>query len=354
MNNLILPVAGLSSRYPGMRPKWLLTMPDGKLMIEKSISKINLNNFNRIIIVCLKKHIQEYTNKKILFKILRKNISRKLEFVDLNRETSCQAETVLEGIKKANIKGSIFIKDCDNEFKFNVGKNIRNEVLTVNLNNVDLVDAKNKSYISLDKTNFVKNIIEKKIISNFFCCGGYSFYSAKDFINYSSKLLKKSRDVYISHVIYKMLLEGHSFTSKEVLEYVDWGTLREFRNYQRKHLTLFCDFDGCLFLNGSKFQKKQWKTKAIMENIKSLKEIQNKGFVELIITTSRPFSEKKNIKIILKNYNIKYKYILTDLLHSRRVLVNDFSNTNPFPSALAINLERDSKELASIFKSIHN
>ena len=35
--SLIIPVAGKSSRYPGMRPKWLLTMPDGKLMLEKSI-----------------------------------------------------------------------------------------------------------------------------------------------------------------------------------------------------------------------------------------------------------------------------------------------------------------------------
>ena len=354
MNNLILPVAGLSSRYPGMRPKWLLTMPDGKLMIEKSISKISLNNFNRIIVIALKKHINEYSDKKILLKILKKNISRKLELVELKKETSCQAETVLEGIKKANIKGGIFIKDCDNEFNFSIKKNIKNEVLTVNLNSVELVDAKNKSYISVDKANFIKNIIEKKIISNFFCCGGYSFYSAKDFVYYSSKLLKKSKDVYVSHVIYKMLLAGHTFSSKEVLEYVDWGTLREFRNYQRKHLTIFCDLDGCLFFNGSKFQKNLWKTKAIIENINSLKEIQNKGFVELVITTSRPSSEKSNIKVILKKFNIKYKYILTDLQHSRRVLINDFSNTNPFPSALAINLERDSKELASILKSIYN
>ena len=32
MKILLLPVAGQSARYPGMRPKWLLTMPNGKLM----------------------------------------------------------------------------------------------------------------------------------------------------------------------------------------------------------------------------------------------------------------------------------------------------------------------------------
>ena len=37
MKTLILPVPGRSSRFPGMRPKWLLTMPDGKLMLEKHV-----------------------------------------------------------------------------------------------------------------------------------------------------------------------------------------------------------------------------------------------------------------------------------------------------------------------------
>jgi len=39
MKTLLLPVAGKSARYPGMRPKWLLTMPNGKLMIEQSVCK---------------------------------------------------------------------------------------------------------------------------------------------------------------------------------------------------------------------------------------------------------------------------------------------------------------------------
>ena len=32
---LIIPAAGKSSRYPNMKPKWLLSHPTGKLMIEK-------------------------------------------------------------------------------------------------------------------------------------------------------------------------------------------------------------------------------------------------------------------------------------------------------------------------------
>ena len=56
MKILLLPVAGQSARYPGMRPKWLLTMPNGKLMIEQSVSKINCKIFDKIYIIALKDH----------------------------------------------------------------------------------------------------------------------------------------------------------------------------------------------------------------------------------------------------------------------------------------------------------
>ena len=47
MKNLIIPVAGQSSRFPNMRPKWLMTMPDGSIMLEKN--GINNPNDSRFI-----------------------------------------------------------------------------------------------------------------------------------------------------------------------------------------------------------------------------------------------------------------------------------------------------------------
>ena len=45
---LILPAAGKSSRFPGMRPKWLLTHPNGNLMIVEAIKGINFTNIDSI------------------------------------------------------------------------------------------------------------------------------------------------------------------------------------------------------------------------------------------------------------------------------------------------------------------
>ena len=348
MKNLILPVAGQSSRYPNMRPKWLITMPDGKLMIEKSISDFNYKIFDKIYIVVLDEHLKKYVDKRNLLRSLKKNISKKIELIVLKKATSCQAETVYKAIKQKNIKGGIVIKDCDNSFKCNFDKKQSNEIMVLNLNNIDLVEAKSKSYVTFDKLKKIQNIVEKKVISDFFCCGAYSFKSSLDFLKYTKKLLLESNDVYISHVILEMILNNHIFRSKEVTDYIDWGTVREFRNWQRKHITLFCDFDGCLVINGSKFGKKGYETEPLEENLKTISKILKTGFAELIITTSRPNEQKKNIKNILKKFKINPKYILTNLLHSKRALINDFSETNPFPSSISINLERDSNKLSSV------
>ncbi len=356
MQYLILPVAGSSARYPGMRPKWLLTMPNGKLMIEESVSKINCRFFKKVFVVALKSHILEYCNKKLLISSLKKNISTNLELVELEKPTSCQAETVVALIKKKKIDGPILIKDCDNQFSINDRflKKINNSVYAIDINTQELIDAKNKSYIEKNVYNNIINIVEKKIISDFFCCGAYGFKSAKSFLSNANFLLKTSKDVYISHVILRMLLNGKQFKYNEAHKYLDWGTLSEFRNWQRKTITIFCDFDGCLVANSSKFGKLGWNIIPISKNLNSLKKIYQTHNVKLIIVTSRPKSQTKYIKKVLAKYNLKKVDIITDLPHGKRFLINDFSSTNPYPSASAINVIRDSEELSEILNNLIN
>ena len=129
--NLIVPVAGKSSRYPGMRPKWLLTMPDGKLMIEKSLSLLNLKVFSENNSYCTFRSLKKIYIKKLTSGIFKKNISKNVEIVELNKETTCQAETVLKGILKANIRGGIYIKDSDNIFEPKTFFLNKNQITTI-------------------------------------------------------------------------------------------------------------------------------------------------------------------------------------------------------------------------------
>ncbi|KFA99242.1 hypothetical protein [Vibrio sp. ER1A] len=346
MFTLILPVAGKSSRFPDMRPKWLLTMPDGKLMLEKAVENIDLDIFDRIVIVCLAEHLDKYTNKENVLSGFKKSTGYEPELAILDEATSSQSETICKAIKIANIEGSIFIKDCDNVFKCKPEP--LNKVATIDLNTVELIDAKNKSYVEADSLGVISNIVEKQVISNQFCCGGYSFKCSQNFIETYNKI-KTNDEIYISHIIYKMLLDNHEFSVLNSSHYTDWGTLREYRHYCKKHITLFCDVDGVLLKNGSKFASNGWKTKGIKKNLEKISSLQKQGYVYLILTSSRPESEIEYTRTELEKFDVKVDRFLFGLPHTRRYLINDFSPTNPYPSAISINIERDSEELGHMF-----
>lgn len=346
MSTLLIPVAGKSSRFPGMRPKWLLTMPDGRLMIEKSVEGIELQQFTRIIIICLKEHLNSYVSESGKSIIAKGIDPLKVSYCELLKPTKSQSETIRTAIDLLNIEGPIFIKDCDNNFdyKFKGG----NEIATLDLHNIGLVDAKNKSYVSIDPMGRVTNIAEKAVISNKFCVGGYGFESAKEFCTSYDALDSSSHELYISHVIYKMILENKIFQANEVCNYVDWGTLREYRHYQKKYITVFCDVDGVLLENGSNFGLSGWRTAPLIQNIKKLKDLKDAGFLYLVITTSRPKSEKDFLESVLHENGLYPDDYVMGLPHTARMLINDYSSTNPYPTAIAINLQRNSIELTNL------
>lgn len=349
---LILPVAGKSSRFPGMRPKWLLTMPNGKLMIEDAVKGLELQKYSKIVIICLSEHIKKYCDLEMLKKTFKKNISKKIDFLILKKPTSCQAETVAKAIIKFSLSGAIYIKDCDNYFESSfIDSNV---ISTVNLNEIDLVDAKNKSYVQLGKKGNVENIVEKKVISEDFCCGGYGFKSGKEFLQTYKHLHSKNpeEEIYISHVVYAMLLNGESFITKAAQNYVDFGTLREYRHYCSQFLTVFCDVDGVLLENGSKFQKNGWASGPIKENVLRLAKLQKKGLLYLVITTSRPKEQEDFVRKSLRKVGLEVDAFLHSLPHSKRLLVNDFSATNPYPTAISINLPRNSTDLESYLEHL--
>ncbi|EGR4091521.1 hypothetical protein DDM96_14780, partial [Vibrio cholerae] len=51
----------------------------------------------------------------------------------------------------------------------------------------------------------------------------------------------------------------------------------------------------------------------------------------------------------LEKFGVRVDRCLFGLPHTRRFLINDYSSTNPYPSAVAINLERDRETLNSLF-----
>ena len=113
MTTLIIPCAGKSSRFPNIKPKWLFTHPDGKLMIEKAIAPLMGNKKIKKKIISITKEINKKYNAKFMFKQMFGN---KVDTLILDKQTKSASETVYKTIQKYKIKGQILVKDSDNYF----------------------------------------------------------------------------------------------------------------------------------------------------------------------------------------------------------------------------------------------
>lgn len=347
---LILPVAGSSTRYPGVRPKWLLTHPNGNLMFHEAISGLDLMGVEEIILACREDHFFQFDIERVLkrqFEISPIKIPYRVIAVP---PTQSQPETVYSAIKKSGISGPIYIKDSDNFFVDSVVPG--NRVASINLSQLSYVDAANKSYVELDNQGQIINIVEKHVISNTFCVGGYSFSDA-DLFSETFESLENNSGLYISHLIFKLLMEGVPFESSNVSKFLDWGTLKEWNRFRKEYATLFIDIDGCIVKNSGQFFEPTWgETSAISENIEYINKLFDSGKTHIILSTSRSQLFSDITRAQLKEIGLQYHDIIFNLPHAKRILVNDYSTSNPYPSAIAVNLDRDSQKLTHLLSSI--
>ena len=347
--NIILPVAGKSSRFPNVRPKWLLTNPNGNFMIVDSILGMELTTIESLNLIYLKEHEEKFNFKKGLLENLKKyNLDSLVNFIELENETQHQVETIELGLKAINKDISFIIKDCDNSFKVNVTSLDNNFVSYCNLSNLKGSDVASKSYLQLDNMGIIANIVEKKVISDKFCCGGYYFKSSNEFLEYSNI---DSSNNFVSDVVFNMILNGKTFVGMECSDYEDWGTIIEWQKYKNTFKTLFVDIDGTIVKNSSSYLTPYiGETNELTDNVSYLKELVSSGRVEIILTTSRPEEYRDITKKQLFELGLGYKELIMGLQHSKRIIINDFSNTNPYKSCEAINIPRDSDNLKQYLK----
>jgi hypothetical protein len=266
----------------------------------------------------------------------------------LREATKDQPETVYQAIKQGNITGPIFIKDSDNRFTAEIGQH--NSVCYADLNKVGLIKPKNKSYISTDSQKIILTIVEKQVISSQFCVGGYSFSDAALFTETLDKMpLDKER--YISNVIYQLMLDGQNFKAIECSDYADWGTVEDWDRFKRSYATLFVDLDGTLVKNSSvHFPPYIGESAPLQSNVDILKHLQSSGKFEIVITTSRPEKYRDATVKQLSDLGIKPRNLLMGLQHSKRIIINDYSKSNPFKSCDSINLKRNTDDLKEILR----
>lgn len=218
--NLIVPAASDKGGDEGLIPHIFTPGKDGVLLCVRSILGLNLETFDNIYFTILRKHAEAFDVDKLLELQFKRLALTNTKIVILDEPTSTQAETIARTIEKENISGAIFIKDADCYFKGEVLR--ENGVAVYPLERLELVDPRHKSYVAVDDMHYITNIIEKRVVSHLFNAGGYCFEEASEFLR-AYELLNDYPKLYLSHIVYSMLLEKKTFRPILVDEYLDWN-----------------------------------------------------------------------------------------------------------------------------------
>ena len=345
MNLIISTIT--NSFYPNINKNpAFLTCPNGNIMIYELLQYIDLTHINNIYFIIYKDDFEEIFEYKTFISMF-KNINKKFIINFIDTITNNYAETIYNCIKKYDIKGPCFIKDYKTFIKCCPVPGNYLYYVEYN-NNTNISKINNKSFITFDNLNQIINISEKEIISNNISIGAYSFMDTNIFIeNYNNinKIIDIDK-IYISHIIYKCIINGVIFNSKKAEHFRDLSYYEDWKLYCNRFKTLFIDIDGTLVYNSGEYSNKKWgDTEQIKDNVDLLKELYKTGTIQIILTTARKKKYEKQTIEQLDKYSIPYDNILFDLYHCKRYLINDYGTTNPFPSAISINIARNNNNL---------
>lgn len=228
VRNLLVPVAADKEEYSEGLPYLFGLDKDGITICLKSILGMNLSQFDHIYFTILKKHDEKYylsENLHLQFKRLGLHQAR---VVVLDESTDDQAETIYRTIQQEGIEGGLFVKDADSYFTTEASQ--VNGIAIFPIEELEVLSPKDKSYVAVDDMYYVTNIIEKSVIGHYISAGGYVF-NVNMFKAYYQRLRGYGR-LYLSHLIYAMLLDKQSFRPIMVEDYKDWGTRNDWNRYE--------------------------------------------------------------------------------------------------------------------------
>lgn len=225
---IIVPAAGLSTRFPNMKPKYLLSDKNGRMMLAKSINPY-LTEGHKVTVGILQAHIDKYD----AYNLLKTEFGDTINIVVIPKVTTGPADTAYQIIKATNISedSEFLIKDCDSYFTHT---NTPGNYVCISriANHFMLSNLAAKSFVVSNEQGIITDIIEKKVVSDKFCVGGYKFESIKLFVDTYEKLNSDVKnEIFVSHIIQECLMNNCIFFEKDVQGYSDVGTIEAWQKY---------------------------------------------------------------------------------------------------------------------------
>jgi hypothetical protein len=303
---------------------------------------------SKIVVISTESHFLG-VNIDYLKSQLERSSGLDVEFHFLDSATSSVVETLTRYLETLNKDISVVIKDSDNLVSLDLNLFLEHQNVLAYADLVDFpkVSAPSKSYLEVGSAGVVSNFIEKRVISSLFSVGVTKFARISDLLDASHSLRSSQGELYVSDLVRSMMGNGIDFQASRVQHYQDWGTLDSWLEFVRSYKTIFLNIDGVLALNSSRLSMSyDWTAfKPIDENVAYLLELEKSGRVKLVFTTARSEEFREVVSTQLMELGFLPPLLVMGLFHSQRLIINDFSSTNPNPSAVAVSLERDSSNL---------
>ena len=247
---VIVPCCGRSSRFPDQPPKWMLPALDGRPMLALAVAGLEVD-LDDLVVVVLQDHVERFD----AVEGVHRAFDQPVEVVVLPEPTASQADTIAQTLRSLGITEPFLVKDSDNGFRLDELLQPHNYVSVDSLNNHDLINPRNKSYLQVDHRGIVTNIREKVVVSDLFSVGGYFFTDPGVFLEHFDRLADGrtpwANELYLSDVIGSMILDGIPFRSRSVEHYEDWGTVHEWRRTMLERQAYLVLLDGFVFERGS-------------------------------------------------------------------------------------------------------
>ena len=211
MINIVVPMAGRGSRFSNAgytTPKPLIPV-GGKPMIQWVIENVRPSQPHRFTFICLEEHLQTYPEVPATLRHLCPHCN----IVRVKHVTEGAACTVLLAREHIDNDEPLMIANSDQYVELNI-----DDYLAVmareqadGLIMTFWSDNPKWSYCRLDQAGLVREVVEKKVVSNEATVGIYNFLHGRDFVRASDCMiaqnLRVNNEFYVAPA-YNQLIAG--------------------------------------------------------------------------------------------------------------------------------------------------
>lgn len=191
MINIVVPMAGLGSRFVGLEaaPKPLIEVEPGKLMIDYVIGYLSLPEPHRFIFVCRQEHVDRFNLDRLL-----PSKTSAAEIVSTRILTRGPAASALLAAGSIDSTDELIVAYCDCylEVDFTVS------LATFRSRGADggmllyPSDSPNDSYAITNSDGWVLRVAEKQVISCEATAGLYYFRQGRDYVSAARSMIAEA------------------------------------------------------------------------------------------------------------------------------------------------------------------